>query len=206
MDDRDMLLGELMAQALVAFDEGRSSDVDRILDEAGDDRAELLDMIELALTLHGPVEPSEAAIRATAALPVFEPRAWPEILTDARHAQSLQRATVIERIATAVGLASPAALAQLRVRYHELETGQISPAGVSERLIDALGDALGGIRGVLDATRQTPTGPLRPAVSFRRDGFEDLDEIADEMLVLQLSSELPPPSPDERAVDELFGV
>ncbi len=203
-DDRDLRLGELMADAVAAFREGRSADVDGILDAAGDDRSELLDMVELALALEGPRQPTPERIAAIADDPVFAPRAWPQILEEARHAQGLQRATVIERLAHALGLTSPAAQAQLRVRYHELETGQIPPTGVTDALLDALGDALGGIRSLLDATRLTPTGPLNPAVSFNRDGFEDLSAIAVEHQLLAFDA--PEPTPDEQRVDRLFGL
>lgn len=203
-DDRDLRLGELMADAVAAFHDGRTADVDRILDAAGDDRAELLDMVELALTLEGPIQPTADRIAAIADDPVFAPRAWPQILQEARHEQGLQRATVIERLAATLGLTAPAAQAQLRVRYHELETGQIPPAGVTDALLDALGDALGGIRDLLAATRLTPTGPLNPAVSFNRDGFDDLSAIAVEHQLMAM--DIPEPTPDEQRVDELFGL
>ena len=61
-DDRDILLGELMAEAVAALRERRFDAVDTIVDRAGDDRQELLDMIELTLALHGPAEPSPALV------------------------------------------------------------------------------------------------------------------------------------------------
>ena len=60
MDEREIELGNLLAETLVAFDEGRSADVDRLLDSAGDDRLELVEMVELSLTLRGPASPSSA--------------------------------------------------------------------------------------------------------------------------------------------------
>ncbi|MEI7439292.1 MAG: hypothetical protein WCK20_06470, partial [Thermoleophilia bacterium] len=69
MDERDIRLGNLLAETLLAFDQGRTADVDRLLDSAGDDRFELVEMVELSLTLRGPASPSSEAIEALAMTP-----------------------------------------------------------------------------------------------------------------------------------------
>ena len=203
MDEREIELGNLLAETLVAFDEGRSADVDRLLDSAGDDRLELVEMVELSLTLRGPASPSSEAIEALAMTPAFDARSWPEILTEARHAQGIKRPALIAALAQRLGIVSPDGEERLRERYHEIETGQLDPRRISMAVVDALGDILGGMRAVLDATRLNPIGPLSPDVSFMRDGFDDVDG-----MVLMDAMMAPPAEPtvDERRVDELFGV
>jgi hypothetical protein len=201
MDERDLQLGNLLAETLAAFDEGRSADVDRLLDSAGDDRLELVEMVELSLTLRGPASPSNEAIEALAMTPAFDARSWPEILTEARHAQGLKRPALVTALAQHLGISSPDGKERLRERYHEIETGQLDPRRISTVVVDALGDILSGLRAVLDATRLNPIGPLSPNVSFMRDGFDDVDGL--------VVTDMAPPAEqtaDERRVDELFGV
>jgi AcrR family transcriptional regulator len=196
-DDRDMLLGELMAEAVAALRERRFGDVDAILDRAGDDRAELLDMIELALALRGPAEPDPAVIDELAASPLFDVRAWPEVLTEARLAAGLKRPTLVARLAERLGVGDDGR-AHLERRYHELETGQLEPRRVRPVVADALGDLLGGIRDTLASTRLNPLPDLGPAAAFNRTG-DVLEEHA-------LQMEPPTPTAAERQVDDLFGL
>lgn len=206
MDDRDHQLGELMAQILAALNAGQPTEVDRLLDAAGDDRNVLLDMVELALSFRGPPDPNATAIAATAALPAFQPRAWPELLIAARHAQGLKRGVLVEALAERLHISSARGRERLRERYHEVETGQINPHDVSEALLGALGGLLGGFRSTLDSARLIPTFSLQTEVKFMRDGVA-LDGPEDTM-VLMKSMMLPPdePTDEERAVDTLFGL
>lgn len=203
MDERDIQLGNLLAETLLAFDQGRSADVDRLLDSADADRLELVEMVELSLTLRGPASPSSEAIEALAKTPAFDARSWPEILTEARHAQGVKRPALVAALAQRLGIASLDGEERVRERYHEIETGQLDPRHISTAVVDALGDLLGGMRGLLDATRLNPVGPLSPSVSFMRDGFDDVDG---SVLVDATLARRAEPTVDERRVDELFGV
>jgi len=204
MDEREIQLGNLLADALAAFSDGRSADVDALIDQAGDDRAELLDMIELALMLQGPALPAQVDVETIAMTPAFDPRSWPAILTDARHANGLERPSLITQLADLLGFSSDDAREQMRVRYHELETGLIQPAGVQRPMLEALGDLLGGIRDTLAATRLAPVGPLHDEVVFNRKGFPDVGD--DTALMLMSKAMAPERTPDQRAVDALFGI
>ncbi len=204
MDEREIQLGNLLADALTAFSDGRSADVDALIDQAGDDRAELLDMIELALMLQGPALPAQVDVETIAMTPAFDPRSWPAILTDARHANGLERPSLITQLADLLGFSSDDAREQMRVRYHELETGLIQPAGVQRPMLEALGDLLGGIRDTLAATRLSPVGPLHGEVVFNRKGFADVGD--DTALMLMSKAMAPERTPDQRAVDKLFGI
>lgn len=199
MDGREILLGELMAEAVDALDARRFGDVDAILDRAGDDRQELLDMIELSLALRGPAQPSPQVVDELAASPLFDVRPWSEVLTAARKAEGLKRPALVARLADRLGIGDAAGRARLEERYHELETGQLEPTRVRPAVVDALGDLLGGIRETLAATRLNPLPDLGPAVALNRSG----DMLADAAML-----QAPPPEPtaSELAVDDLFGV
>lgn len=199
MDGREILLGELMAEAVAALDERRFGDVDAILERAGADRQELLDMIELSLALRGPAQPSPQVVDAIAASPMFDVRPWSEVLTAARKAEGLKRPALVAQLAARLGVGDDAGRARLEERYHELETGQLEPARVRPAVVDALGDLLGGIRETLAATRLNPLPDLGPAVALNRSG----DMLAD---VVPMQSAPTPPTASELMVDDLFGV
>lgn len=200
MDERELLLGELMAEVLAALDERRFDAVDPILERAGGDRQQVLDMVELALSIRGPAAPSAAVVDELAAAPMFDERAWTDILEPARHALGLKRPELVDRLAERLGVAGAAGRARLAERYHELEAGLIPAQGVAPALTGALGDLLGGIGDTLRQTRYNAAG-LGPAVAFNRTGAPlELDAVA---------SMAPPDEPTtdaERLVDDLFGV
>lgn len=79
-DDLDILLGNLLVDACAALDEQRLDAFDAIVERAGEHRQELLDMVDVALSLRGPAEPSAAQVEALALSPMFDMRPWPEIL------------------------------------------------------------------------------------------------------------------------------
>lgn len=200
MDEREILLGELMAEALEALEARRFDAVDGILDRAGDDRDRVLDMVELALALRGPAEPSEAVVREIADSAMFDERSWPEILQPARHALGLKRPELIDRLAERLGIGDAPGRARLGERYHELEAGLIPARGAAPALVAALGDLLGGIADTLAQTRYNGAAGPGPAVAFNRTGAP-----------LELSADLMLAPPDEttdseRLVDDLFGV
>jgi hypothetical protein len=200
MDEREILLGELMAEVLAALDERRFDAVDPILERAGEDRQQVLDMVELALALRGPAAPSEAVVREIADSPMFDERSWPEILEPARHALGLKRPELIDRLAARLGIADAPGRARLGERYHELEAGLIPARGAAPALVAALGDLLGGIADTLAQTRYNGAAGPGPAVAFNRTGAP-----------LELAADLAMAPPDEttdseRLVDDLFGV
>ncbi|MGI9117771.1 MAG: hypothetical protein ACR2JV_09095 [Gaiellales bacterium] len=200
MDDREILLGNLLVDACAALDERRFDAFDAVVEQAGADRQELLDMVEVALSLRGPAAADPAHIAALAESPMFDVRAWPEILESARLAASIKRPTLLAQLAERLGISGDAAQARLAERYHELETGQLAPTGVQAALLDALGDLLGGIRETLAATRLNPIPDLGPAVALQRSG-EPIEMLESRMLL-----EPEPTTDAERMVDELFGA
>lgn len=200
MDDREILLGELMAEAVAALEERRFDAVDPILDRAGADRDRLLDMIELSLSLRGPASPAPEAIAELADSPMFDERPWEQILEPSRHALGLKRPALLEALAERLGIRGAAGRDRLERRYHELETGLIPAAGATPALTAALGDLLGGIGETLSRTRLNPGSEPGPAIAFNRLGAP---LAADDAELLDTAE---PTTDAERLVDELFGV
>jgi hypothetical protein len=202
MDDREILLGNLLVDACAALDARQLDAFDAIVEQAGDDRQELLDMVEVALSLRGPVEPSPELVQQVAMTPMFDVRPWPEILETARLEASIKRPALLAQLAERLGIRDAEAQERLNERYHELETGQLEPARVQPALLDALGDLLGGIRETLAATRFNPMPDLGPSAVLNRSG-----DVAYSMMLTDEAAFGPEPTTDaERMVDDLFGV
>ena len=202
MDDREILLGNLLVDACAALDARQLDAFDAIVEQAGDDRQELLDMVEVALSLRGPVEPSPELVQQVAMTPMFDVRPWPEILETARLEASIKRPALLAQLAERLGIRDAEAQERLNERYHELETGQLEPARVQPALLDALGELLGGIRETLAATRFNPMPDLGPSAVLNRSG-----DVAYSMMLTDEAAFGPEPTTDaERMVDELFGV
>ncbi|MEI6688604.1 MAG: hypothetical protein WCN97_04490 [Thermoleophilia bacterium] len=202
MDDREILLGNLLADACAALDARQLDAFDAIVEQAGDDRQELLDMVEVALSLRGPVEPSPELVQQAALSPMFDVRPWAEILESARLDASIKRPALLAQLAERLGIRDEAAQERLNERYHELETGQLEPARVQPALLDALGDLLGGIRETLAATRFNPIPDLGPSAVLNRSG----DVLDLKMMVDASTMEPESTTAAERMVDDLFGV
>jgi hypothetical protein len=66
---------------------------------------------------------------------------WPELLPELRDRARLKRATLVERLAAAIGFADE----EVRVGayYHRMERGQLPAGGVSATVLEALGSILG---------------------------------------------------------------
>ena len=202
MDDREILLGNLLVDACAALDARQLDAFDAIVEQSGDDRQELLDMVEVALSLRGPVEPSPELVQQVALSPMFDVRPWAEILESARLESSIKRPALLAQLAERLGIHDEEAQERLNERYHELETGQLEPARVQPALLDALGDLLGGIRETLAATRFNPMPDLGPAVALNRSA-EPMELM---MMADAVMSEPEPTTAAERMVDDLFGV
>jgi hypothetical protein len=202
MDDREILLGNLLVDACAALDARQLDAFDAIVEQAGDDRQELLDMVEVALSLRGPVEPSPELVQQVALSPMFDVRPWAEILESARLDASIKRPALLAQLAERLGIRDEAAQERLNERYHELETGQLEPARVQPALLDALGELLGGIRETLAATRFNPIPDLGPSAVLNRSG----DVLDLKMMVDASTVEPESTTAAERMVDDLFGV
>jgi hypothetical protein len=69
-----------------------------------------------------------------------EAEGWSELLPELREKARLKRATVVERLAAALGF--PGSEDRVAAYYHRMERGQLPPSGVSTRVLEALGSIL----------------------------------------------------------------
>ena len=125
---------------------------------------------------------------------------WPAVLPRLRDRAGLKRSTVVERLASALGVSDR----QDRVAgyYHEMEQGRLPAQGVSDTVLEALGRLLGETAQALrDAGRaltppgQEPATAATPAFARRAYGEPGAAE----------SRAAPtPPRAEWDEVDELF--
>jgi hypothetical protein len=68
---------------------------------------------------------------------------WPALLPRLRHRAQLRRADVVERLAAELEVSDDARAAKVARYYHEMEHGTLPAAGVSDRVLQALGRVVG---------------------------------------------------------------
>jgi hypothetical protein len=130
---------------------------------------------------------------------------WPALLPRLRHRAQLRRAELVQRLASELG-ADEAQTAKVARYYHEMEQGTLPAAGVSDRVLEALGRIVGvTAQRLRDAGRSAGGGaPGRAgAVAFARVGSPDPRYVDEEEAPPGPSA--PPAAaepPDE--IDELF--
>lgn len=125
---------------------------------------------------------------------------WPVVLPRLRNAARLRRAELVQRLTERLGVTGREP--KVERYYHEMEQGLLAPAGVSDRVLDALAELLSTTRQRLREAAESPGfgdtvtgGPL-----FARKASPGDHELA-------IMASVPPsaPEPEERdEVDELF--
>jgi hypothetical protein len=90
----------------------------------------------------------------------LEGAGWSEVLPSLRNRAELKRATVVERLAAALGFAE--SKARVAAYYHRMEQGRLAPEGVSTKVLDALGSILGTTAAALQQAGEAGAGD-RPA-------------------------------------------
>lgn len=76
-----------------------------------------------------------------------EAAAWSELLPALRMRARLKRKALVERLAAALGF--PDQEERVADYYHRMEQGQLAPSGVSNRVLEALGEIVGSPADVL---------------------------------------------------------
>jgi hypothetical protein len=139
------------------------SDVDRLFEEftaarrAGEEasprvylaQVEGVDRAELGALIEGYLERaprrafSDAAYRGSTAEAAVETlvEGWPVVLPRLRDEARLPRDELVQRLASALGLAGREE--KVHRYYHQMEQGRLPARGVSSRVLEALGDILG---------------------------------------------------------------
>jgi hypothetical protein len=177
------LVAQLFDEFLDAQVSGGQPDVREFLLRAGPESAELGLLLDRFLEI-APIEDpdDETVIALSARLEHVTP------LTVARRRLPLKVDEVVERLSELLGL-DESSRGRLRVAYQELEAEQLDPAGVNERVWEALRSILG-----LDprrlATREMPAfaapaylraadtraaEPISPASLTKHDGPDEVD-------------------------------
>ena len=100
---------------------------------------------------------------------------WPALLPRLRHRAQLRRADVVRRLADELG-AGEAQVDKVARYYHEMEQGTLPAAGVSDRVLTALGRVVGvSAQRLREAGRSAGGSAPGPegAVAFARVGSPD---------------------------------
>ena len=181
MSDVDRLLADYIAEHRA----GGEADPGAYLSRASSaQRAELAALIDAYLaraprrpfdqarfggsTAERTVDELERAIAGQAGL-------WPAVLPRLRDRAGLKRSALVDRLAAALGVEDRRE--KVAGYYHEMEQGLLPAAGVSDRVLEALGRIVGETAQVLrDAGRAlTPSGegPAAPAAAFARRAYAE---------------------------------
>jgi hypothetical protein len=126
--------------------------------------------------------------------------AWPVVLPRLRNTARLRRGDLVARLAESLGVTSREA--KVERYYHEMEQGLLPPAGVSDRVLDALASLLHTSRERLREAGASPAagGAVPHAALFARTAAPTDDELA-----AMASAPAAAPEPEARdEVDELF--
>jgi hypothetical protein len=127
---------------------------------------------------------------------------WPALLPRLRHQARLRRAEVVARLAAELG-AQEHQRDKVARYYHEMEHGTLPAAGVSDRVLEALGRVVGvtaeRLRAAGSEAGGAAAGPA-PAAAFARVGSPD-PEYAD---AAALSAGAPGPQEPQDEIDALF--
>jgi transcriptional regulator with XRE-family HTH domain len=200
-DPTDMVLSEFID----AWNAGRRPRLDDYLDRvAPAERDELAEQIESWVLIAPSPDYSEdalAQIRADPALTgaleeiAAQPELWPEVLPRLRERAGLRLRDLAARVTKTFGLSGEEERAEGYLA--RLERGEIDAAGVSRRLLEALGTALGA-----NLAGATPRAAAAGQALFRAE--EDADAtFDDELEILSRAALTPAPEPMDE-LDRLF--
>jgi hypothetical protein len=205
MTDVDRLLADYIAEHRAG---GEADPREYLSRAASEQRAELAALIDAYLARAPRQQFSEAAFRGSRAERTVDEleRAiagkaglWPAMLPQLRDRAGLKRSELVERLASALGVGDRKD--KVAGYYHEMEQGLLPAAGVSDRVLDALGRIVGETTQALrDAGRAlTPSGegPAVPAAAFARRAYA-------EPAGAPSPGTQPPASGEWDEVDELF--
>jgi hypothetical protein len=206
MTDLDRLLADYIAEHRA----GGDADPREYLSRASaTERTELAALIDTYLA-HAPRQPFDPArFRGSSAERTVDEleRAiagqaglWPTLLPRLRDRAGLKRSELVERLAAALGVAGRKD--KVADYYHEMEQGRLAAHGVSDRVLEALGQLVGetaeALRNsgrALTPPGQGPATAATPAFARRAYGEPGAQEDASAPV---------PPQAEWDEVDELF--
>lgn len=176
----------------------------------GVDRAELEALLDayLARAPRRPID--EAAFEASRARVVRDELVatltgasgtWPTLLPQLRHRAQVTRAQLVKRLASELDAEDEEA--KVGAYYHAMEQGQLAPAGVSDRVLEALSRIVGeSVQALRRAGKALAAGgaPGTPEAVFARVAVPD-EQYADEA---QSAADRVAKRDERDFVDELF--
>jgi hypothetical protein len=180
MADLDRLLDEFVAD----YEAGRPVDPAALLDCAGDQRQELATRIDTYLMTAPPRkwdrEAYEQSLAKIAVDRVYDSimgvsGTWPELLPALRRDARIKRADLVSRLAGALGFTAEPQVEKIGDYYHRMEQGQLRPAGVSTRVIDALAGILGTEPGRIRAAGGEAGELAGEGLAFARTAFPNAE-------------------------------
>lgn len=108
---------------------------------------------------------------------------WPELLPQLRHEAEIKRSDLVTRLAEELEATEPEQIEKVGAYYHAMEQGLLPAAGVSDRVLDALGRIVGRSAETLRRAGRALVGSGQheagPAAVFARVANPDA-EFADE--------------------------
>jgi len=125
---------------------------------------------------------------------------WPALLPRLRHRAQLRRAEVVTRLASELGV-DASREGKIAGYYHQMEQGTLPAAGVSDRVLEALGRVVGVTADRLREAGRSVGGlpPAPAAASFARVGSPDPQYVEAEALMAGA-----PATEPRDEIDELF--
>ena len=101
---------------------------------------------------------------------------WPAVLPRLRDRAGLKRSTLVRRLASALGVADRQS--KVAGYYHEMEQGLLPSRGVSDRVLESLGEIVGesarALREAGEAVRPPDQGPATASTAaFARRAYTD---------------------------------
>lgn len=166
----DLELAALLDEFKGRHEAGKRPDPADYLERAGASAGDLAALLDAYLAAQRAPALSKAELDQVAFSPLFDPPTWAELLVEARHKNGMLRSDVVARLTAALGLREEQG-PSVAERLHELETGQLPPRRVSQRVIDAFDGIFRGIGAALDRTRLLDPPPMQVIASpaFTRD-------------------------------------
>lgn len=210
MGDAMAEIERLREQFIAAFEAGESPDPREYLTQLeGADQRELEALLDAYLTQAPRRRFDSQAFAASPARALVDDLeqslsgragAWPVVLPRLRNAARLRRGDLVRRLAESLGVTGREA--KVERYYHEMEQGLLAPAGVSDRVLDALASLLNTTRERLREAGMAPPagGAVAGATLFARRAAPTEQELA-----AMASAPAAAPEPEARdEVDELF--
>lgn len=204
-------LETLLNEFVDDWNAGRRPRVDQFVERAPEDeRDELAGLIGAYLEV-APTPPytseqlaelgRDPTVEAIAALPEGLSGLWPSLLPRLRKRAKLTREQVVKSLATALGVEGSEA--KVKLYYHQMETGTLEPAGVSRRVLEALGRIFAIAPSEIEKAGDFPGFPPAAAgMPYLRAGeARQAAELA-RMERIEFAAPAPPAAEDE--VDRLF--